>query len=631
MKHVLHTRIAVVVTMVVMFAAAVQLSFAAGTRAGTKLTSTATINYNDKNGSAMSAVNGSVSVYVAHRPASTLNISTPSSEAYDGGFVVYTMSVTNNGNGQDKFQFLATVTGGATYLDSIGWYKNAGLTESLLGTGKNVLQDTVTTDGSATVYAKVYLKSEADSSGSGYTFDGNSIAIDFKTRSTANMTDTTYLNADATGPRAVAASFQNALSSVVSRATRVKQSKVTLTLTRGQAGYRPGSSSGYNATVSNAGSGRAENVVITVTYDADQSFASGNNWTNGGSSATFSIGTVASNGGSVSTSGTDSLMLLLADLASVLEGSTRTPSLSVTYNDSTNGKNGRTRVIANSPQSFNVLFKSFLQQGDIAIVDTVESADAGDTVTFAYTITNNSNGQDGFNVRYNTAEQGTWTGTTFWYEVVNAGFNASDDSLFAGAGGGADVNTTKFIAKGSSITLYIRMVVPSGLTSSSNTHIEHFVNSRRDSANIPTDFNLFGSVDPLIPEIVVSRSRMIHVSVAGDSVSTNGEASIMPGDSVTIYVVIHNVGDGQAKNVSIEDDIALNSNLTNVSNSAYIWDLVTGTEGGNSDHVTIPNSPGTAGTLYGTITNDPVKGYVTTISTLSAGGKRQVKYTMVVN
>lgn len=614
-----------------------QNAFAAGTRAGTLLTSTATINYNDKNGAAMSSVNGSVSVYVAHRPASTLAISTSNSQGYDGGYVVYTMTVTNNSNGQDVFQILSNVTAGGTYLDSIGFYKDAGLTQGFTrGTNKHIMTatgatpDTVSPDAAVTVYAKVYLKSDPDSTGTGYTYNGNSIAIDFLARSTANMSDTTYTNLDASGPRAVAASYLNAVSSTVSRTTLVKQSKLTLTLSRGQAGYRPGSTTGYNATISNSGLGRAESVVLTVTYATDQSYSAGTNWSAGaGSSRTYSFGTINGQGGSSTTASTDSLFLLLANLGSVLEGTTRTPTLSVTYNDSTNGKIGRTRVLANSPQSFNVLFKSFLQASDIALVDSTESADPGDTVTIAYTITNNSNGQDGYNVRYYGASQGTWTGTKFYYDVANAGFNAGDDSLFAGAGGGADVNTTKYIARGASITVYIRTAVPSGITTSL-THIEHLVNSRRDSANISTDFNLFGQVDPLLPNIVVTRSKTIHQTVAGDTVSTNGSASIMPGDSVTIFVVIENTGDGQAKDVVISDDIAGDSRMTNVSNSAYLWDLVTGTEGANSDHVTIPNHPTTAGTLYGTIKKQSGN-YVTTVSTLNAGGKRQVKYTLKVN
>ena len=637
MKNNMFLRAGMMIAAAMIVLVSLQETFAAGTRAGTLLTSTATINYNDKNGSAMSSVNGSVSVYVAHRPASTLAISTSNSQGYDGGYVVYTMEITNNGNGQDVFQILSNVTSGGAYLDSIGFYKDVALTQGFTrGTNRHILTatgatpDTVSPDASVTVYAKVYLKADPDSTGTGYTFNGNSIAINFIARSTADMTDTTYTNTDASGPRAVAASFQKAVSSTISRSTLVKQSKLTLTLTRGQAGYRPGTTTGYNASISNSGYGRAENVVLTVTYAADQSYSAGTNWSAGvGSSRTYSFGTIAANGGSSTTASTDSLFLLLANLSSVLEGTTRTPTLSITYNDSTNGKLGRTRVLANNPQSFSVLFKSFLSQTDISEIDTVESADPGDTITLAYTITNNSNGQEGFNVRYRAASQGTWTGTKFYYDVANSGFNAADDSLFAGAGGGADVNTTKYVARGSSITIYIRTAVPSGITTSL-THIEHLVNSRRDSANIATDFNLFGQVDPLLPNIVVTRSKKILQSVAGDTVATNGEASIMPGDSVTIFVVIENTGDGQAKDVVITDDIAGNANMTNVSNSAYIWDMVTGTEGVNSDHVTIPNHPTTAGTLYGTIKKQSGN-YVTTIATLNANAKRQVKYTLKVN
>lgn len=625
MKNTMFSRFGIAMAMALLLSS-VQISFATGTRAGTKLTSAATITYKDMNGVALTPVNGSVSIYVAHKPSSSLSVGTANSEGYDGGYVVYQMDVTNTSNGQDKFQFLANVTSGATYLDSIGWYDNAGLTQALGGTTKNVLRDTVTTDVAKTVYAKVYLKSDPDSSGSGFTYNGQNIAIDFYTRSTANMTDTTYLNTDGSGPRAVAASFQNALSSTVSRTTKVKESKLTITITRGQAGYRPGSTTGYYATIANSGFGRAENLVLTVTYATNQSNGTGTGWTDNSTYATYSIGTVAT-GGSVSAG--DSLKVDLANLGSVLEGSTRIPTVSITYNDSTNGKIGRTRSFSSSVQSFTVLFKSFLQQSDIAIVDTTESGAPGDTVTFAYTITNNSNGTEGYNVRYRAAEQGTWTGSKFWYEKVNSGFSSSDDSLFAAGGSGSDVNTTKLIDRGASITIYLRIAVPSGI-STAVTHIEHLVNSRRDSANIATDFNLFGSVDPLIPHITVTRSKQILQSVAGDTATTNGLSSIMPGDSVAFYVVIENDGDGSATDVVITDDIINNANLTNPSSSAYIWDLVTGTEGANADHVTIPNAPTTAGTLYGTITKD-AGGYVSTFATLAASAKRQVKYILKVN
>lgn len=611
-----------VAILIALLISSAQLSFAAGTRAGTKLTSTATITYNDANSSAMTPVNGAVSIYVAHNPGSSVTIPTASQEQYDGGYVVYTVIVTNNGNGQDRFQFLYNITAGSSNVDSIGLYKNAGLTEALGGNGLNVLQDTVTNDGTDTVWAKLYIKAD----GSFSSLDNQNITVQFRTRSTANMTDSAYANTDLTSPRAVYPGNQNAVSSTVSTTTRIKQALLTLNLTPGQAGYRPGTTTGYNASIVNSGTGGAYSTVITVTFDADQSFSSGTNWSGSGSSRTYNLGTIAA-GGTVSTASTDSLKLLLADLASVLEGSTRTPTLSVSYNDSntTSGISGRTRTVGNSPTSITVLFKSFLQQSDIAIVDTIESGNPGDTVTFAYTITNNSNGYDGYNVRYNTASQGTWTGTRFWYEVTGAGFNGTQDSLFASGGAGTDINTTKLIAKGASLTIYIRMAVPSGITTAV-THIEHLVNSRRDSVNIPTDYNLFGSVDPLLPLIVVTRTK----DFANDSIATGGDYATIPGDSVTFYINIENQGDGTASAVVITDDIRANSNLTNTSNSAYIWDEVTGTEAANSDHVTIPNSPTTAGTLYGTITKT-AGAYIITVSSLAAGEKRQIKYTLTIN
>lgn len=612
-----------VTMLIVLLISSVQQSFAAGTRAGTKITSTATITYNNAASVAMTPVVGSVSVYIAHNPGSTVTIPTASQEQYDGGYAVYTVIVTNNGNGQDRFQFLYNITAGGANVDSIGLYKNTGLTEALGGAGLNVLQDTVTNDGADTVWAKIYLKAD----GSFSSLDNQTITVQFRTRSTANMTDSAFANTDLTSPRAVYTANLNAVSSNVSTTTRIKQAKLTLNLVPGQSSYRPGEETGYKASIVNSGNGGAYNTVITVVFASNQSFSSGTNWSGGGTTYTYNLGTIAA-GSTVSTSSADSLKLLLANLASVLEGSTRTPTLSVSYNDSntTSGVSGRTRTVGNSPTSITVLFKSFLQQSDIAIVDTIESGNPSDTVTFAYKITNNSNGADGYNVRYSTASQGTWTGTRFWYEVTGAGFSGTQDSLFAAGGAGSDLNTTKLIAKGDSITVYIRMAVPGTGLTTAVTHIRHLVNSRRDSVNIPTDYNLFGTVDPLLPLIVVSRTK----DFANDSIATGGDYATIPGDSITFYINIENQGDGTASAVIITDDIRGNSNLSNPSNSAYLWDLVTGTEGANSDHVTIPDDPSTAGTLYGTIKKTS-GAYIISVSSLPAGAKRQVKYTLKIN
>jgi len=616
-QHSMFSRIGAAI-IVALLISSVQYSFAAGTRAGTKLTSTATITYNDANNQALTPVSGSVSIYVAHNPGSTLTIPTSSQEQYDGGYVVYTLIVTNNGNGQDRFQFLYSITAGGSNVDSIGLYKNAALTEALGGTDLNVLQDTVTNDGADTVWAKLYVKAD----GSFSSLDNQNITVQFSTRSTANMTDSSFANEDATTPRAVYPANQNALSANVSTTTRIKQAKLTLNLTPGAAYYRPGQTTGYNASIINSGTGGAANVVLTVTFDADQSFASGTNWSGAGSSRSYNLGSIGA-GATVSTSSSDSLMLLLADLAAVLEGSTRTPTLSVAYNDTntTSGVSGRTRTIGNSPSAFTVLFKSFLQQSDVAIIDTVESGNPGDTVMFAYTITNNSNGADGYNVRYNTASQGTWSGATFWYEKTGAGFSATDDSLFAAGGVGSDVNTTKLIPIGGSITVYIRMAVPSSI-SSALTHIEYLVNSRRDSVNIPTDFNLFGQVDPLLPFITVTRTKDFW----NDSIATGGDYATIPGDSIMFSINIENTGDGIATAVVITDDIGSNSSMSNPSSSAYITDLV-----GAEEHVTIPVSPDPAvSTSYGTIRKE-AGGYVITVPNLPPSGKRQVRYTLKIN
>ena len=67
--------------------------------------------------------------------------------------------------------------------DSIGYYSNAGLTAALGGTAKNILRDTIPTDGNVDVYAKLYIKDDASFN----SYDAQTIVGTFRSRSTRDV------------------------------------------------------------------------------------------------------------------------------------------------------------------------------------------------------------------------------------------------------------------------------------------------------------------------------------------------------------------------------------------------------------------------------------------------------------
>lgn len=622
------SRVAAMMAIAVLFAATVQQSFAAGTRAGTKLTSTATINYNDKNGAAMSAVNGAVSVYVAQKPASTLVVGTTDQEGYDGGFVVYTMTVTNNGNGQDVFQFV-TDANSYTYIDSIGFYKDAGLTQGFTrGANKHTMTttgatpDTVSPDGNVTVYAKVYLK--ADGSYPSYLNASNDIV--FYARSTAANSDTTYLTTDGLQTRVVATAYLHAISSTVTRSTKVKQSRLAVTTTNAAGytgapgvgtGHRPGATVGYEVSVTNTGHGQSKNTVVRVDYPSGMSFASGTNWTDNTTYATYNFADVDP-GETATTSSTDSLKLTLADNYSQIEGTTRQPSLSIAYDDSTNGLNSRTRHNGLTPSTFTVKFKSYAPV--ITAIDTVETGDPGDSVTYVFKLKNMSNGYDFFDVRQTLATQGTWDAKGYNDKDYSGDLVRGVDSLFTSNADG--YRTKTHINRDDTIRIFIRNVIPSGLTSGV-TYVYYKGSSSRDSVTAG-DFNLYGNITPLIPNIVITRTRVLHDSISAGAINA---ASIAPGGSATFYVDITNNGTGKATNVIITDDLGARVEFAPFGgqDTVWVWNGVAALPAGEGKVVNPTGSYTADDKGYSEVLKDGT-GYVIKIADMPAGDRRRVRY-----
>lgn len=176
---------AMLIAFALLLVVAGETASAAGTRAGTLITSNASATYKDQvGGGSYSASATALNIYVAYKPVSSVTVVTSPQTGVDSSYVVYQLTIANTGNYGDAYA--VEFNSASTKLDSIGWYSNAGLTASLGGAAKNILRDTITTDGSVAVYAKLYIKYDATFN----SYDNTTIVGTFRSRSTRNETDT---------------------------------------------------------------------------------------------------------------------------------------------------------------------------------------------------------------------------------------------------------------------------------------------------------------------------------------------------------------------------------------------------------------------------------------------------------
>ena len=618
--HNLFSRLgAMLCAFVLLLVVATESSNALGTAAGTKISSTAIVTYNNVANAAMPPDTATISIYVAQKPSSSITVTTANQEQYDGGYVVYQIAVNNTSNGTDRFALEDSSAYGGPQITSIGYFSNAGCTIALAGGASN-FGAVVTEDGSDTVYAKVLIVSN----GNNHTVDNTLIGLRFWARSTSSETDSTHLNVDG-GIIAIPHAFLHNLSSSVLRDTRVKQAKLSLTSTAAQAGYRPGSTIGYQITYANSGTGQASGLLIHVHFPSTtMSFASSAGWSDlGGGVAEFSSISSVVTGQSTDI---DSLFLTLNDDATAnIEFDLRAISFTVSYNDSntTTGVTGRTRLFANATTTIAVLFKSYLPTILVSSVsDTSDVKSPGDSLLFKYTITNNSNGSDNYRIKYITASNTTPTGPSDWVfryyqDNGNGTYTFSEETRL-------DTNTTLLVPRTNSITIWFRALIPNVSFADSVVHLDNKFASYRDSVIYKANTSLYylsGHVTIELPRLTVVRTRAIN----GDSTSTGAGFGVVPGGSVVFYTYVQNHGTSSAVSVQISD---AGTNLADVTrdDNVYIFDGTT--EYPVTGIISDLGNPHSNGGYTVTAT---ANSYTVNLGTLAPGAARRIRYQVTVN
>ncbi len=601
------------VAFVLLLVVAGESSYAAGTRAGTVITSNASATYTDQTGSGptYNASATALNIYVAYKPVSTVTVNTGAQTGVDSSYVVYQLTVANTGNYGDAYAVELAPTD-LSKMDSVGYYSNAGLTAALGGSAKNVLRDTIPADGNVNVWAKLYIKYDASFN----SYNNATIVGTFRSRSTR---DTLADSAITVGPNKIPIGnglYHATFNASGTTTTTIVQSIYDITATPLRPSVRPGDTLSYVIKYNNTGAAADTGAKVFVTYPANMSYSSQSsaNWVNNGTYAVYSVGNIAAN--STQLSVTNPLILSVSNSASLVEGTpTSLGSFGIIYKQNATNGLTQTRVKTSTFSTANYAFKAFSTTRTAALADTAISAQAGDSITVKWIIKNNSNGSDAYTIKFVSASEGSWTEGYYWESGSDHVYTPGTDPRFNNPTyASAQYVTTPTIARNTDTTIYIRTKVPSGL-SGATVHLILQISSARDSATVSGEA-VGGTVTPLLPNLVVQRARVINPA---DSIGNGATVSVVPGGTVTYYIYVKNTGTGAASTVVITDNVSATGGYTNPPTSATIND--------GSDHTfAIPG--GSAGTYGSIVTNG--SGVVITINSLAAGASRIIHYATTV-
>ncbi|GEM_PF-3735477 len=606
---------AMLVAFALLLVVAGETSYAAGTRAGTQITSNASATYHDQvGGGSYSASATALSIYVAYKPVSTITVVTSPQTGVDSSFVVYHLNVVNSGNYGDAYA--VEFNSASTKYDSIGYYSNAGLTAALGGSAKNILRDTIPTDGNVDVYAKLFIKYDASFN----SYDAQTIVGTFRSRSTRDVAADSGIIIAGPITIPIGTGLQNAtFNASGSTTTTIAQSIYNITATPMRPTVRPGDTLSFNIAYNNTGSAADTGAIVFITYPANMSYSSQSNasWVDHATYATYRVGNIAATSGLLSI--VNPLILSVTNSAALVETTpTSLGSFGIIYKQNVTNGLTQTRIKTSTFNTANYAFKAFANSFAAAVADTAINAQAGDSITIKWIVKNNSNGSDAYTIKFVSASEGAW-GAGYYSEsnpATGGTYTSGTDPRFNNATyPSAQYVTSPTIARNTDTTIYIRTQVPSGL-SGLVVHLTITISSARDSATVSGE-HVDGYIHPLLPNIVVTRARVINPA---DSTGTGASVSVVPGGTVTYYIYVSNVGTGTASTVVITDNVSATGGYTNAPTVATIND--------GSDHVINPIPGGNAAT-YGSIATNGT-GIVITINTLTAGSSRIIHYATTV-
>jgi uncharacterized repeat protein (TIGR01451 family) len=491
---------------------AVSMAFAAGTPAGTAITNYAIGEYQDANGNQLPNVqSNTVTTIVSQVAGIDINPASSASNVVLYGTVSFPFTLTNTGNGEDKFDLTKAI------VENGGGTNTAVIYHDANGNG-------VVDDNEAAVTATSALAADA-------TYDIVVVVTN------VDGNDGSYATVTMTGT----SQFNSTVSDASVMVATVSTSVFAYTMIADDQTPQPGDVVTYTLTATNSGSATAKSVVVSNNIATNTTFVSGSLEIEGASASDAS-----DNDGAQYSGGTVSF-----ELGDILSGGSSYATFQVVVNDDV-----PVGTVVNN--SATLLFNNILDEQQAAVsavstgatltiaqiyfvsvgADATDVGDPSDYVYYAVTVTNTGNGPDVMNISYTN----TLTSFTFYLDankngVIDEGENVLTDSNNDGT---IDVGT---LTQGAIAYVVAKAQIPAG-TADATVSVMTMTATSAGNASESDSGNLTVTVTAPILSLL-------------KAVSPQGNQP--PGTTLTYTVTVMNSGTGEATSVVISDVIPMHT------------------------------------------------------------------------
>jgi uncharacterized repeat protein (TIGR01451 family) len=495
--------------------------FAAGTPAGTAISNQAYATYQAGNGQPMPPISSNVvTVIVAQLGAVNIAPASATSTTQVNTNVDYPSTVTNSGNGTDNILLSASSSLGFVFGIYHDVNRNGVLDPSELAAGTISQTGNLLADSSYAIITRVVVPNNAALNGQ----------TDLLT-----LTGTSAFEPTAQGTAAY--------STIIASATLSFTKSVNNTVPRG------GDRVTYTIAYSNTGSGDATNVVVTDVLDNNLNYVIGSSTP---PPVNVSGRTITWNLGTITAGGTGSIAFQVDLINNAVPGTEIHNVAQIQYNDGPNLIN-----IASSEANFITV-----QSGGVVTVDfgpnRSRSGEPGDTVDYAFTLTNNGTLPESFVFSYSSNQSLTWT----YYHDANG--NGTIDSS-------ESPTTTTGPVPGSGGQYYVvaRTILPVVPADGTMDATAFTVTSTANPGNAAS---ASGTTTIFIPVM-----SLVKLADAPDP---------KPGREIRYQITYNNSGNGHAIQFSVTD--AIPANTTYIPQSVVL-NGVPKTDEADTDEVTVSN------------------------------------------
>jgi uncharacterized repeat protein (TIGR01451 family) len=372
----------------------VQQGFAAGTPAGTTISNQAHASYQASNGQNMPPISSNI-VQVVVQQLGAVNITPPTASRTTqvNTSVDYPSVVTNSGNGTDNILLSASSSHGFTasiYRDA---NSNGVLEPNELSAGTIMQTGNLLADSTAHIIGRVIVP--------------NNIALNGQT-DILTVTGTSVFDATAQS--------SGVYSTIIASATLAFTKSVSNTVPRG------GDRVTYTISYTNSGSSPATNVVVTDQLDNHLNYVTSSAVPPpagiAGQTLTWNLGTIAANASGAIT--------FQVDVVNNATPGTEIHNVAlVQYNDGPN-------IINLSSTETNFIT---VQSGGVVTVDfgpnRNRTGEPGDTIDYAFTVTNNGALAEAFTLGYASNQSFVWT---YYHDANGNGQIDSTETTTTGTG-----------------------------------------------------------------------------------------------------------------------------------------------------------------------------------------------------